>query len=172
MNTYMLQCAIRAALEPAVATLPLLTKPRPQALKTPAAAPTAVQVESTRAAKIYIGDVWPKQTGPEESVPFICLQERGGHDADSMTTVEIIIRCAVYSLNPEEATHELANLVSTVRHALLTKQHSPLECQYRLLIDDKGRLLPWESPTEQTHPYAESYILSVWEYKSIEGVLP
>lgn len=165
MNTYTLQCALRDALTPALAGLPLLVKQRVQ----PAA--TQAGPEITRAAKISIGDVWPKQAGTEENVPFVCLQERGGHDADALTTAEIIIRCAVYSGEPEEAAHELSNLVSTVRHTLLARQHSPLEQSYRLLADEKGHLLPWETPTEQTHPYAEAYILSVWEYKSIEGVM-
>lgn len=164
MNTYMLQCALRDALTEALANLPLLVRQRVQAQSTNA------EPEISRPANIYIGDVWPKQAGAEENVPFLCLQERGGHDADAMTSAEIIIRCAVYSLEPEEAAHELSNLVSTVRHALLHRQHSPLEQVYRLLADDKGRLLPWETPTEQSHPYAEAYILSVWEYKSIEGV--
>lgn len=163
MNTYLLQCALRAHLAPAVAQLPLCVKQRLQPLK------ENVDAEVTRPANIYIGDVWPKQAGAEENVPFICLQERGGHDEESLTRVEILLRCAVHSPTPEEACHELSNLVSTVRHALMPLSLCPLEARYRLLTDEKGRLLAWETPTEQNHPYAEAYILSVWEYKSIEG---
>lgn len=165
MNAYLLQCALRAHLTPALAHLPLCVKQRIQPVnKNPGA-------EVLRPAKIYIGDVWPKQAGAEENVPFICLQERGGHDEESLSRAEILLRCAVYSPEPETAVHELSTLVSTVRHALMPLSLRPLEARYRLLTDEKNRLLAWETPTEQNHPYAEAYILSVWEYKSIEGVM-
>lgn len=165
MNSYLLQCALRAHLAPALAHLPLCVKQRTQPLTENASA------EVTRPANIYIGDVWPKQAGAEENVPFICLQERGGHDEESLTRVEILLRCAVHSPTPEEASHELSNLISTVRHALMPLSQRPLEARYRLLTDEKDRLLAWETPTEQNHPYAEAYILSVWEYKSMEGMM-
>lgn len=165
MNPYFLQCALRAHLTPVLAHLPLCVKQRTQPLTEKTSA------EVTRPAKIYIGDVWPKQAGAEENVPFLCLQERGGHDEESLTRVEILLRCAVYSPEPETAVHELSTLVSTVRHALMPLSLRPLEARYRLLTDEKNRLLAWETPTEQNHPYAEAYILSVWEYKSMEGVM-
>lgn len=165
MNSYLLQCALRAHLTPALAHLPLCVKQRLQPVNEDPG------TEVLRSAKIYIGDVWPKQAGAGENVPFLCLQERGGHDEESLTRVEILLRCAVYSPEPETAVHELSNLVSTVRHAIMPLSLRPLEARYRLLTDEKNRLLAWETPTEQNHPYAEAYILSVWEYKSMEGVM-
>lgn len=159
----MLQTSLRAHLTPVLEALPLAVNPRTA---------TATGEELTRPALIRIGDVIPKVPAEGESVPFICLQERGGYDSEGSTVVEILLRCAVYSPEPEEAAQELSNLVHTVRHALMSLAVQPLQGRFRLNCDEKGRLLPWESPTEQNHPYAEGYILSVWEYKSIEGVMP
>lgn len=163
MNPYLLQTTLREHLTPVLEALPLAVNPRATA--------TTVQ-ELTRPAAIRIGDVLPRQATDGESVPFVCLQERGGHDDEGVSVVEILIRCAVYSPEPEEAAHELSNLVHTVRHALMPLAVQPMQGRFRLNCDEKGRLLPWETPTEQNHPYAESYILSVWEYKSIEGIMP
>lgn len=171
----MLQCALRDALAPVLETLPLAVKNRPVGRGAPQPSrngePFASDPDALRPAAIHIGDVRPKQSGSDETVPFVCLQESGGHDADSMTRAEILIRCAVYSPEPEEAAHELSNLLHTLRHALMPLGQSPLSGRYRLLADEKGRLLPYEIPTEQNHPYAEGYILSVWKYKSLEGVI-
>lgn len=163
MNPYLLQTSLRAHLTPVLGALPLAVNPRTA---------TAMGEELIRPARIRIGDVIPKVPAEGESVPFVCLQERGGHDSEGVTVVEILIRCAVYSPEPEEAAHELSNLVHTVRHALMPLAVQPMQGRFRLNCDEKGRLLPWETPTEQNHPYAESYILSVWEYKSIEGIMP
>lgn len=154
-HPYLLQCAIKDALAETVGTT--LHTCRATGDK-----------EELAPLKIFIGDIPPRKRNEPEAVPCLCIQEQGGKDIDGMTFVELVIRIVVYSREVEDAAHELSNLIFAVRHALMPFCTRPLSQRYRLLCSDKGELLPWERPLEQQSPYAEAFVLSVWDYKGFE----
>ncbi len=159
---FLLQKALQAHLTQSLAVLPLETKIKGRDGKN-------AEGEHTRTARVFVGDVPKRKAGQEEVIPFVSVHEQAGHTGDhGMTRTELLLRCAIFSEDEEDAAQELSNLVQSVRHVLSPLCQHPLDSRYRLLTDDKGRLLPWERPLEQPSPYAEAYILTTWEYKGFE----
>ncbi len=166
-SPYLLQCALRDVLSTALEKFPLAVRKDIRGdIKGVNKGDT--KTENTRPVNIYLADIALREKGSAELAPFICLQERSGEDIDGMTRVEILMRLVVYSEDVEGVAHELSNLVQVVRHVLMPFVTRPLLREYRLLLDEKKRLLPWERPLDQFHPFAEAFILSMWDYKGFE----
>lgn len=111
MSAFTLMLAMRAHLEEQLHELPLATPGRDQ------------RPDGVRTARVFIGDLPPKQDGPDQEFPFVLLQAKSGfgvgHADDK---AEVLIRCGVYSREEgaarEAAEEDLSNLVSHIRRRL------------------------------------------------------
>lgn len=161
MNVYLLLCALRTTLTPELDTLPLAVRTRntrPEKDK-----------ETVRPARLYIGELPPKQSGEDEAVPpFVVLQELDGKHMDGFHHVRIGMRASIWNEEPEGAVNDLHNLMSLLTRTCGPYQRKPLQGRYSLEPDDDGALCSWFRPDEQNPPYREGYIITRWKMAGLE----
>ena len=161
MNVYLLLCALRGALEPKLATLPLPTRSREK--HPPQGGP-----ESLRSATVYIGDLPPKKAGEEIQPPFVVLQDLNGKHLDGFHYVQVGLRVSIWNEDPEGALNDLHNLMSLLIRACGAFRSAPLDGRYKLVPDDDGAVCNWFRPDEQNPPFREGYIITRWHMAGLE----
>ncbi len=142
--------ALRDALSPALATLPLESRQG--------------QGSILRSPRIYLGQLPPRQANAPFEAPFVLIQALGGHeDAEGFARAEIALRVCVWNDETEANENDLHNLLATIRHALIGYRNTALNGRYILAPDSSGIWLAWTRPDEQASGFAEAYILSQWK---------
>ena len=159
MNLYLLQTALRAMLEPLLATLPLSTRQR-QTRPEPGQAPT-------RPATVCVGSLPAKKEGGEYDAPLVLIQMMSGHDEGASHAV-IALRLVVWNEDGEAGENDLLNLLGLLRRAVLACRQNPLDEKYVLEPDERGNFAAWVRPDEQPPHFLEAYVLTNWKMQGFE----
>ena len=159
MNLYLLQTALRAMLEPLLATLPLSTRQR-QTRPEPGQAPT-------RPATVCVGSLPAKKEGGEYDAPLVLIQMMSGHDEDGASHAVIALRLVVWNEDGEAGENDLQNLLGLLRRTVLACKQQPLDGRYVLEPDERGRFAFWDRPDDQPPHFAEAFILTNWKMQGI-----
>lgn len=160
MNLYLLQTALRAMLEPLLATLPLSTRQR-QTRPEPGQAPT-------RPATVCVGACPAKKEGGEYDAPLVLIQMMSGHDEDGASHAVIALRLVVWNEDGEAGENDLLNLLGLLRRAVLACRQTPLDEKYVLEPDERGNFAAWVRPDEQPPHFLEAYVLTNWKMQGFE----
>ena len=160
MNLYLLQTALRAMLEPLLATLPLSTRQR-QTRPEPGQAPT-------RPATVCVGSLPAKKEGGEYDAPLVLIQMMSGHDEDGASHAVIALRLVVWNEDGEAGENDLLNLLGLLRRAVQACRQTPLDEKYVLEPDERGQLAAWVRPDEQPPHFLEAYVLTNWKMQGFE----
>ena len=160
MNLYLLQTALRAMLEPLLATLPLSTRQR-QTRPEPGQAPT-------RPATVCVGSLPAKKEGGEYDAPLVLIQMMSGHDEDGASHAVIALRLVVWNEDGEAGENDLLNLLGLLRRAVLACRQNPLDEKYVLEPDERGNFAAWVRPYEQPPHFLEAFLLTNWKMQGFE----
>ena len=160
MNLSLLQTALRAMLEPLLATLPLSTRQR-QTRPEPGQAPT-------RPATVCVGSLPAKKEGGEYDAPLVLIQMMSGHDEDGASHAVIALRLVVWNEDGEAGENDLLNLLGLLRRAVLACRQNPLDEKYVLEPDERGNFAAWVRPDEQPPHFLEAYVLTNWKMQGFE----
>ena len=160
MNLYLLQTALRAMLEPLLATLPLSTRQR-QTRPEPGQA-------TTRPATVCVGSLPAKKEGGEYNAPLVLIQMMSGHDEDGASHAVIALRLVVWNEDGEAGENDLLNLLGLLRRAVLACRQNPLDEKYVLEPDERGNFAAWVRPDEQPPHFLEAYVLTNWKMQGFE----
>ena len=160
MNLYLLQTALRAMLEPLLATLPLSTRQR-QTRPEPGQAPT-------RPATVCVGSLPAKKGGGEYDAPLVLIQMMSGHDEEGCSCSVIALRIVVWYEDGEAGENDLLNLLGLLRRAVLACRQNPLDEKYVLEPDERGNFAAWVRPDEQPPHFLEAYVLTNWKMQGFE----
>ena len=160
MNLYLLQTALRAMLEPLLATLPLPTRQR-QTRPEPGQA-------TTRPATVCVGSLPAKKEGGEYNAPLVLIQMMSGHDEEGCSCSVIALRIVVWNEDGEAGENDLLNLLGLLRRAVLACRQNPLDEKYVLEPDERGNFAAWVRPDEQPPHFLEAYVLTNWKMQGFE----
>ena len=160
MNLYLLQTALRAMLEPLLATLPLNTRQR-QTRPEPGQA-------TTRPATVCVGSLPAKKEGGEYDAPLVLIQMMSGHDEDGASHAVIALRLVVWNEDGEAGENDLLNLLGLLRRAVLACRQNHLDEKYVLEPDERGNFAAWVRPDEQPPHFLEAYVLTNWKMQGFE----
>lgn len=158
--SFLLLDAMRDYLTEALAGLPLLT-------------PAVRGREATlRPPRVLIGELPPQNRENESSAedagyPFVLLRGLSGEDMEDFSSCDVTFICAVAaSQRGEPLEHEIQNLVSWVRTALLKRR--VIGGKGELIPDKQGHLLTWAVYDEFAYPYAAAQIKGTWKLPGIQ----
>ncbi len=160
VNTFGLLTALRTALQPELATLPLPVMGRQSSGKA-----VDVDGETLRPAALHLGAMPPTMQDALGSVPFVVIQPFGGFDREGTHHIRVALRVCIVGADSEWAENDLHNLLSLLRRALIEKGCPALENRFRLIPESNDQLAPWERPDEQAYPFLQAYILTTWQTK-------
>ncbi len=160
MNLYLLQTALRAMLEPLLATLPLPTRQR-QARPEPGQAPT-------RPATVCVGSLPAKKEGGDYDAPLVLIQMMSGHDEDGCSCAVVALRLVVWNEDDEAGENDFINLLGLLRRAVLPCRQTPLAERYVLEPDERGHFAPWVRLDEQPPHFVEGYVFTNWKMQGFE----
>ena len=124
---------------------------------------------------VWVGDLPPKRDPKDFSgLPCVLLVPLASYIDNGMGEVDIALICVIY--NPEKgdamgAECDLANVLSRVRGLLIDALESkgrPLDGRFVLVPDQHGNVLAWQKSDQQTRPFIQATMSSVWQYKDLE----
>ncbi|WP_394027486.1 hypothetical protein [Desulfovibrio falkowii] len=161
MNVYLLMTALRACIEPQLATLPLSARQRHTR-------PEPGQ-ETLRPATVHVGRLPAKEGGDTSDAPFVLIQSMHGYDEEGCSYTTIALRVLIWSEDGEAGENDLQNLVALLRRAVLACRQQPLDGRYVLEPDERGRFAFWDRPDEQPPHFAEAYVLTNWKMQGLQS---
>ncbi len=171
VNAWTLKTALKAYLEPHLATLPLPLRGRnSQGRPVPLTAEGVDEaVPGLRPAVVHVGSMPPTVQDAVSAAPFVVLQTTDGYDEEGLHHINLVLRLCIVGDDPEGAEQDLDSLISLLRLRLQDLPDMTLGNRFRL-SEGQGGCCPWVRPDEQVLPFLQAHIFTTWQTKGVSHV--